>query len=193
MIVIIDAYNVLKQVIPHDYISLSERNRFIAQLAVYKKEKKHSLVVVFDGGPHTWPVKERIKTVEVIYSGMSETADHFIKRFIQDNAEKSILLVSSDGELVRRASDHGVPSMGSTDFYRLVQEAVYQKKVQKKDQKTPVIKTGSSKNKELDALMRQAAVEVEQKKEDIVVSKPKKTSNRLKKSERALLRKVNKL
>ena len=59
MILIIDAYNVLKYTLGNHAITEHERQNFIHQLQHYIQKKGVQSVVVFDGGPHRWPVERR--------------------------------------------------------------------------------------------------------------------------------------
>src|SRR3970282_2010442 len=99
MIIIIDGYNVIKQLYGEHYVDERQRNRFIHMLSSYGLRKKHKIVVVFDGGSHLWPSQEVVAKVKVIYSGAKETADEVIMNYIDNHLTKELLLVSSDNEL----------------------------------------------------------------------------------------------
>ena len=94
MILVIDAYNVLKSVFWKNHISESLRNQFIKQLAGYARKKGHKIVVVFDVGPYDYVTKDRIKGIAVIYSGVHESADDVIKRYLKEHSAKDLWLVS---------------------------------------------------------------------------------------------------
>ena len=84
MIIVVDAYNLLRSVPPYKKtITDKERMQFIAQLSAYGRRKGHKIVIVFDGGPHEWPFKENMKVVTVVYSGIHESADDYIKEYIE--------------------------------------------------------------------------------------------------------------
>src|SRR5690349_924443 len=109
MIIVLDAYNLLRAIPPYKKtISQKERAQFIAQLSAYARSKGHKVIIVFDGGPHEWPFKENMKFVQVVYSGMHESADEYIKEYIEIHKAKDLLLVSSDTELNRYAQNRNI-------------------------------------------------------------------------------------
>src|SRR5437870_4731380 len=98
MIIIVDAYNLLHAISSSKKaMTDKERAKFITLLGSYGKAKGHKMVIVFDGGPYEWPFKENTKRVCVVYSGMHESADDYIKQYLQEHRAKDLLLVSSDG------------------------------------------------------------------------------------------------
>ena len=93
MIIVLDAYNLLRAIPPYKKtISQKERAQFIAQLSAYARSKGHKVIIVFDGGPHEWPFKENMKFVQVVYSGMHESADEYIKEYIENSVVLSFLI-----------------------------------------------------------------------------------------------------
>ena len=99
MIILVDGYNVLKQIYDGEMISEQQRRSFIKQLAAYKKVRSHKkVIVVFDGGPDQWPSEEKIRGITVVYAGASRSADEYIHSFLKDHRDRaaSMLLVSSD-------------------------------------------------------------------------------------------------
>lgn len=160
MIIIIDAYNVLKQALPADHISEIERLRFIKQVGLYGKAKGHSMIVVFDGGPHKRPNQDRMHGVSVVYSGTDESADTYIQNYLQKQRSLDVLLVSSDRQVCLWATDRNIPSLEAIDFYRLLQESLKgsrEQRVHNKGHQT--IKTTQGTVTELDRLMYETSVE----------------------------------
>ncbi len=192
MIIIIDGYNLIKQTVHDRQIGEQERRRFIHMLSRYGRRKKHKIVLVFDGGPQTWPSQEVIAGVKIIYSGVKETADSVIMKYIDDYRTKELLLVSSDNELGRFASKHNIVSIGSEDFYSLFQEALKTFSDEVIDQQ-PEIEIDEA-VQDLDALMEKASEVIPQKLEDQPRSKQRQaTLQRVSKRDRALLKKLHKL
>src|SRR5690349_18507069 len=124
MIIVVDGYNLIKNVIPGREVNEPERRKFLALFGAYAQRKKHSLVVVFDGGPYEWVHKENVLGVQVMYSGTRETADEVIVKYLYVQRTKELLLVSSDHEICVAASRLEIPSIGSLDFYGLMKEAL---------------------------------------------------------------------
>jgi predicted RNA-binding protein with PIN domain len=92
MIIVIDGYNVLKQLSLGRHISEQERRQFVHMLSSYRNRKKHSIMLFFDGGPSTWPSKEVIAKVTVIYSGAKKTADAVIMKYMKEHSTKRAAL-----------------------------------------------------------------------------------------------------
>ena len=123
MIIVVDAYNLLRSIPPYKKnISDKERAHFIAQLSAYGRRKGHKIVIVFDGGSHEWPFKEHLKVATVVYSGIHESADDYIKVYIESHHTKDLLLVSSDAELNQWAERLNIPSIDSPAFYDLLHQ-----------------------------------------------------------------------
>lgn len=196
MIVIIDAYNLLKQVSRTVEVTDGERNSFIILLQKYAHIKKLDLVLVFDGGLHGWQSHTAYKGLTVVYSGMHASADDYIQEYIQEYSAKDLLLISSDHELNRAASAYDVPSMNVIDFYRLVQEAVYkdrQQRVNPVSKDAPLIKTTQTRNDELEAVMNAASKKMPNKDTTPVSDERDSSGKKLTKQERKLFHKLKKL
>lgn len=124
MIIVVDGYNVLKGAIHAGNVSQKERNHFVAQLGKYADAKDHKVITVFDGGASTWPEKQRMNGVTVIYSGYNQTADDYIKKYLEENKLRDILLVSTDRELCSFAMQRDIVTIDSQDFYDLLCNAL---------------------------------------------------------------------
>lgn len=189
MILVIDGYNVLKHIDPYRTIDDHERAHFINELKRYARRKKHNMVLVFDGGEYRWPHKEQVDGVKIIYSGGKKTADEVIMEYLYDHKMKDLLLVSSDHELNLFASKHGVASIGSDDFYRLLKEGL-QEHEQGDGQ---VVVNIDEEERDLDTLMEQASQTVPQKQDDVAPSQVRGHRAKGSKQERILLKKLKKL
>ena len=124
MIIIVDAYNVLKQIAGGALISERERDVFIKMLGLYAKKRGHRLIAVFDGGSCDRPLSEHTHGIQVVYSGFHENADEYIKRSIEKHQQYEVLLVSSDRDLAEWADRHTVESLDSVEFYRVVRHTL---------------------------------------------------------------------
>jgi predicted RNA-binding protein with PIN domain len=194
MRIIIDGYNMLKSILEIREISEHERSIFLAQLSRYARRKAHKIIVVFDGGPYQWTHKEMHGGIQVIYSGMHESADEYIHEYLIDHQTKDVLLVTTDHELRLMASALGITSITAQDFHQLVQEAL-RPTVKPEVQAGQLVKLTDQENKELDALMAEATVVVPIKEEDVAVRAHRlyKKGKKISKHERLLLQKLNKL
>ncbi len=199
MIIVVDAYNLLRATPPYKKtITEKERAQFIMHLSGYGRAKGHKIIIVFDGGPHEWPFKENMKTVQVVYSGIHESADDYIKEYIQGHKAKDLLLVSSDSELNRYAQHHNIPSIDSSTFAQLLHEELMTKKSSFIKRPDKVVKLNQDKEFSgsaqdvLDKLMIEASKNVSEKSEDFARDRAVK-KDQLTKEERMLLQKLKKL
>ena len=191
MIIVIDAYNVLKKYVTE--VSESQRIQFIKQCGTYGKRKGHKMVVVFDAGPYDYPTIAREHGAYVAYSGVRESADQYIKRYFEEHKNQDLLLVSSDNELGQFASHREIPSLDSSYFYRILRQELEKKGGDGLVKKQKIVKTTAEEAPELDQLMEEASKTVPTKSEDIVGDVLEKDSHKRSKRERKLLEKIKKL
>jgi len=199
MIVVVDAYNVLKQVVATGDITQRERNNFISQLGQYASIKKHTIILVFDGGAHDRVYKEQVAGIQVVYSGPHQTADQYIADYLTKIVGQEIVLASSDRELNSQADDLGVASIGAQDFYHILQNTLrnqgrnsgrYSAVAKKQGH---IVKLHEDSSPELDALMREAAQGATIKKEDIRGSTASLDSKKPTRLDKQLLKILKKL
>jgi hypothetical protein len=168
MVLLIDAYNMLKQLIHDRDINQSQRTRFVTLLKKYAQRKKHQLVIVFDGGPYQWVHKETQGNAQLVYSGARQTADDYIGYYLQQHQHKDILLVSADHELTLVACNVAIPSIDPMDFYALIQQALMPAE-QEVLSDNRLVKMQDMAPHDIDALMEQASTLVPVKHVDTMV------------------------
>ncbi len=156
MNILIDGYNLLKQLLGTKQISERQRKWFADRAAEYANKKGHTLYIVYDAGPYTRLTKEVRGKVTTIYSGHKDSADDVIIGYIENNLLKNLLLVTTDRQLNAVADQHGIPSIDSLDFYEFMKEKAplvggYKKVTGKAH------KLHAEVNPELDALMQEGA------------------------------------
>jgi len=197
MILVIDGYNVIKQALLKNTISDFERVQFIKQLGKYHKIRGHKIELVFDGGVYDRASREKINGVYLIYSGYSESADQYIKRYLKEHKSLDILLVSSDRDICNCAARLGIEFIDSKEFYAIMQNRIKMGVSQKSMSKTKAIKLSESENEELDALMQDASKVVQHKTEDFVSfgqsGARESRAHTVSKKERKKLKKIKKL
>ena len=167
MIILVDAYNVLKRSVSTD-ISVRQREQFITLLGKYAHSKGHIVILVFDGGESSWPEIIKRDHAQVVYSGYKISADDYIHDYLERNKNKEIVLVSSDRVLCVWANQHEIASIDSDLFYRIVQQSG--KALEQPSDRgvtSGVVKIAQATNAELDELMAQGAASIEYKAEDI--------------------------
>jgi predicted RNA-binding protein with PIN domain len=192
MLIMIDAYNLLKQQDSGAFIQDSAKHNLVNMLSAYKKLKGHSILLIFDGGASLRPSQEIQKNIIVVYAGQGKSADDYIKFYLAEHPKQDILLVSSDRELALWASTYGIASMDALPFYAFVQDSLHAaKKVAKPVGLT--YKTTHRENPVLDMLMYDAVPEVSSK--EGIGAKPREKLKKEKESkiDRLLRKKVEKL
>jgi len=128
MILIIDGYNLLKQIFAGAPKNMAkQRDAFIHQLGWYQKLKSESIdqiIVVFDGGPEKHATREIKSGVVVIFSGVKSSADSWIIHFVEKNKDKEIFLISMDNGLKKECAQFNVDAFSVFDFYNILQETI---------------------------------------------------------------------
>jgi len=157
MILVIDAYNVLKQVLSTTAISEKIRMQFIKDVASYIHLKKHMAVIVFDAGPTQWPYKEHVSGVQVVYSGTRITADDYIKQFAHENSMRELLLISSDRALCLGVQKDNVESLDVREFYAILQQVINKREHKALSYQEKAVKMSTSQDADLDEIMLQAS------------------------------------
>lgn len=125
MIIVIDGYNLLKQIFPHVKGRIDkERNAFIRQLGYYKSRKPKDikeLIVVFDAGPFGHATREVHEGVVVMFSGQKSSADDWIIEYAETHKNEDLLIVTMDRKIIQACEKSGATTLGSIDFYGIMQ------------------------------------------------------------------------
>ncbi len=126
MILLIDGYNLLKQIFPGVKHNLDkQRSYFINQLAYYKSKKGdqiREIIVVFDAGPSTHAVRSIKSGIVIVFSGIKSSADNWIVDFVERNRGKEILVVTMDKDLREACQKLGADWLNVYEFYTILQE-----------------------------------------------------------------------
>ncbi len=130
MIVIIDGYNLLKQVIPSGGKGVDlerQRLQFIRQLACYKAYKVadiQDIIVVFDAGPSNHAVRVVKQGIIVVYSGTRSTADDWILDYLTRHKGIQALVITLDRALREGCVQRGADWLSVYDFYSILQKVL---------------------------------------------------------------------
>lgn len=167
MVIIIDAYNMLKHGLGNTYISEAAQQAFLDELWHYSQRKRHNVVVVFDGGPEVRPFKIVRGLLEIMYAGRQRSADDVIKDLLLKYNPANTLLVTSDRALRTYASRHQFISLESPLFRRYSKLQDDEEPIPVfKDKHAPVKRHNHESSVEVDALMQKAGRVTFVKKED---------------------------
>jgi len=166
MYILIDAYNLIKQITHGKKIPIRDMIGIMNQLNYYAKIKEHKLFLVFDGYPHydIMDYKINFSCTKIIWSGSNQTADDWIKDCLQKKDIKIMLLVSSDRDLIKFAEDYNVVSIEALFFWSFVVRVLKKKLVP--DKNPEINKSCSSSNDSVDAIMYEFSLEITFDKDD---------------------------
>lgn len=127
MILCVDAYNVIKHLLPHKGDTPeAQRQWLLAQMADYLRVKKNeltSVIVVFDGGLFSRRMREVYRGVVVLFAGHERSADDVLIEYARTHRERA-LIVSNDRELQRLCGEHGAQGLKVDEFWQLRGAAV---------------------------------------------------------------------
>jgi predicted RNA-binding protein with PIN domain len=128
MIILIDGYNLLKQIFPlKKHILDAQKNLFIQKLGAYKNHKNaqiHEIIVVFDGGASTHATRTVKYGIVILYSGIKSSADDWIIDFTTHNKTKELLVVTLDRKLRDIVQNNNADCMSVYDFYTLMTNVI---------------------------------------------------------------------
>lgn len=195
MIVLLDAYNILKQTQPTREISDAQRRAFIDRVERYAHARDHAVFIVFDGGTGRFPSKSNRGPVQVIYSGTQQSADDVVKRLCAEYAQKQVVVVSSDRQVCAYASLKGAVCLDA-DLWESVLAGARENVspvALVKDTGVAHKRPGHESTAELDALMQQASSQMMVKAEDDHEVCRKSAKQTLSKAEKQLKKLVKKL
>ena len=208
MIIVIDGYNLLRQVFPGaSRLTDRQRQRFIAELGAYRQLRSNEIVLVFDSGPTHHATREIARGVIIIFSGQKRSADEWIIDFMQRNKGKELLLVSGDRKLIEACAEFDVDSIDVASFYQLLQGALAQSPefiaeqeegewVHKYEHDEPLFGDqflDEKTRRELDLLMMQADIRRHPKIDEEGARPRKRVSKKPSRQEKRMIKKIKKL
>jgi hypothetical protein len=119
--IVVDGYNLLNccrewQRLANRDLSQA-RAKLLQSLSQYQAQKKHPILVVFDGGRNGWPTEQReqVDDIKIIYSRLGEQADEVIKRIAREWRESAVV-VTSDRELADSVTRSGATVISAGRF-----------------------------------------------------------------------------
>jgi predicted RNA-binding protein with PIN domain len=137
---LIDGNNVIGQRVGWHRDKAGSRRRLMEELAQLARVKKLRLAVVFDGAPDPqFPDGASFGGVKIFYSRPASDADTRIVEMVEaERDKKSLIVVTSDGQLASRVRVCGVRVMRSGEFRRMIDELVDEARVAAPNEKMGV-------------------------------------------------------
>jgi predicted RNA-binding protein with PIN domain len=129
MSIIVDGYNYIGRSQELHLSDPTARDKAIYLMGQYCAKAKKTLTLVFDGNHFAHHVnrKRRYGRITVIYTSPIYTADETIKKMVKKQnprRRKSMLVVSSDTEILEYAKSHGTTVAKSEEFERLLHQTL---------------------------------------------------------------------
>lgn len=128
MIVVIDGYNMLRQIFPGVKGKLdAQRNYLVQQLSSYKAQKKDSIldiIIVFDAGPLHRATREVHQGIVVVYSGQSSSADEWIIQYAEKHKEQELVIVTKDRGVIQACKPYNVQELDGQSFYQIIRDTI---------------------------------------------------------------------
>ena len=130
MDIIVDGYNVIFKISELGYSTEKcdievLRNRFLTLLEQYKENRKHKLIVVFDGQGTGNSSETRVAGIDVVFSRQDLDADEEIKRMVSDSENpRHITVITSDRDIEQYVKRYGCKVVESLSFYRDIKKKV---------------------------------------------------------------------
>jgi len=196
MIILIDAYNLLKTVL---HTKLIEDAQLVYFLQLFKKYAQYrpsnELILIFDGGQDPYEVEQDSKHITVFHSGFRQSADEVIKKKLQLYQGYDVLLVTSDRELRQYGKQYQIESLGSMEFYKIFQDVISLKDKKEMIVAQKIHKTSPDENLDVDALMEFGSRLLVAKDQDknIKIVMRHQNENGNSKKDKKLLRKIVKI
>jgi predicted RNA-binding protein with PIN domain len=160
VIIVIDGYNLIKQLFSTNRISHAKRDGYVDLLINQSQNRGHRLIIVFDGGEFGLPSIENRGNAQILYSGYRESADDVIKRYVSEHRSLDLLVVTSDRAIHDFVRNLGIRTLKSLDFSQMFFE---EKKLngQRAEHivQKPTIRLSKDSTQELDDLMMSTRVD----------------------------------
>lgn len=117
--IVIDGYNLLP------VTTYPDRDKLVAALARYKKEKGHDVTIVFDGTYDGTGTGDRSFSagIEILFSPLTFTADDIIEKLVLKLDPNSMIVVSSDRRIQKAAKRAGAVVLESKEFAKRLSQS----------------------------------------------------------------------
>ena len=196
MIILVDAYNLLKTVLHVKFISDAQRVQFLQLFEKYAQHRPgNSIILVFDGGQDLYEVENFYKQLTIIYAGSFQIADDVLKKKVYELRSQDLLLVTCDREIRRYAAQYQIESLGSVEFYKMLQNSMQQQEYKEVVVAQTICKTSTGDNTDLDILMELGSRRLVMKDQDRSIKVVMNSVEQLgdTKKDKKLLRKIAKI
>lgn len=126
---IIDGYNIIRAQ-PYKWnlrgMELqTAREELIYYLNNYLQDKEHKITLIFDAhrkdDEDVFGGKSKVGKVDVMFTQYGETADHLIKKMVEEIPQKSNMIVAtSDREIINFVEKFRVKTISAMNFYHRI-------------------------------------------------------------------------
>jgi hypothetical protein len=166
MKLLIDGYNLFKNIFRKSELSLQEKDSLLQKLIDYSEKKQFLIYLVFDGGelPHRYVERHHFTTI--INAGSYKKADPLIIDLMSELTGE-VVLITSDRELINKAKSHSIETIAPLDFAPLFTKPLgvtsTKRRLKNKPSKLP-----DSLPSSIDEIMEQATHLIIEKQEEVL-------------------------
>src|SRR3990172_2592924 len=154
MVLILDGYNILKQMDDKS----ADRQSFIHSIEKYASIKNLKIMLIFDSGPFNYKVTELYGMVRVIYVGQGHTADEFITTYCANHPTSELVVVTSDRGIIQSVTHDGAKTLSAQEFTQAMKETLSRKSDSSIDESSiQISKLTDNADSHIDELMKYAA------------------------------------
>lgn len=195
MVIILDAYNILKQISTHRDVSPHEISRFIRTMSKRCHDRGYHAIAVFDGGTSRHVTRSTEGMLTIIYAGYHKSADDVIIDIIPAYCLRDeCILISADRKLRTQAELLGALSITPEPLIAIL-HAPHEDYSEEDARSKPLQRMNSAPKTAIDLLMEEAAATMTHpvKQESNNQQPRQRTGAKLSKSEKEYERIVSKL
>ncbi len=167
MKLLIDGYNLFKNIFKKSDLTLQEKDSLLKKLITYAEKKQLLTYIVFDGGELPSRYVERYQQTTVIYAGSYKKADPIIIDMMSE-LQGEIILVTSDRELINKARSYRIEVVPPLLFENVFTSQKNESSEKRRLKNKPV-KLSDSEASSIDSLMEESMNMIVEKHEE---SKP---------------------
>lgn len=154
VIVIVDAYNLLKRLFGGPNVAEHEVERALQKMEARARKRGYKVITIFDGGYTPFPTRETMGALVRVDVGAGHAADDYIVQSVAQQIPP-ILVVTADRQLGMRVKSRTVAVVDPEDFWKLISRQDLLSPV--RSSRAPATPLDASRNVHIDQLMQEAA------------------------------------
>ena len=117
MLLLIDGYNLIKQVLGCQRVSHAQLTCVVAELERYLKRQRLQAIMILDGGQSAYGHEIKHALLTICFSGYQRTADEVIIKYLDEHDQQDIVVITSDRQLRNYAHSKRKETICADEFY----------------------------------------------------------------------------